>query len=175
MISRFSIFMAMLAGFTSQSTFASQNWQASEAEGLSGSKSANEGEWIDFYAARVPGAKSPDDRDIYSLKRSDVGTGVQVACGWVPNSPRNRLRPHCGASTVWVKGDHSKNRNVRHRTSLTRYGIKCNNWEYSKDQYISYSSSEEIISQWEKVGELRSIVPGSFEERIARVHCKYSQ
>jgi hypothetical protein len=168
-LTSFSISVAALVSFTPQSTFASQNWGKAEVEEFVGSISPSEDEWLDFY---VTGTHSPDAAETYAIKRNKVGTGMEGVCLQRPANTKDTTRGHCGASAVWVKGDHSKNKTVRYRTSLTRYSIKCYRWEYSKDQFLAYNAAGKVISQWEKLGQLRAIVPESFEERIAKAHCK---
>lgn len=160
---------------TPQPTYASQAWASQDVGDTSRSKSIGEDEWVVFYEASLSAANSPNAGESFAIKSNDLSTGVQWFCGRVPNNPKEPRKKHCGSSVVWVKGDHSKNPSVRHRTSLTRYGIMCNDWEYSKDQYIAYSATGDLIAQWEKLGQLRAIIPGSFEERIARAHCKNPQ
>lgn len=168
---RLSLAMTILAVFMPQAGSASQGWEAAEVEEFFGLERTTNGEWVDFFVARIPSAKGDDAEETYAIKRNQVGTGMQPVClkGPVGSSSGN-----C-TSAVWIRGDHRKNRNVRHRTSLTRYGIKCYSWAYSKDQFITYSAAGDVINQWEKVGQLRAIVPGSFEERIARAYCKHPQ
>lgn len=163
-----SIALVALVSFTSQSTFASTNWGAADVEELLGSEGAGEHEWVTIHVTRL----SPIAEDTYAIKRNQVGTGMEGVCGRAAPSARKTLTKHCGASAVWIKGDHSKNSSVRYRTSLTRYGIMCYSWEYSMDQVITYSASGGVINQWEKLGQLRAIVPDSFEESIAKAHCK---
>ena len=169
------VLAAVFCGFIPQPTSASQTSVSPDAVNASGSTNSSEDEWTIFHEIILPATNIPNARDSYAIKRNELGTGLQWACGWVPNNPKNPRKKHCGSSVVWVKGDHSKNPSVRHRTSLTRYGIMCNNWEYSKDQYIAYSATGDVIAQWEKLGQLRAIIPGSFEERIARAHCQNPQ
>lgn len=154
-----SIATAVLLALTSQSAFATTDKSASD-----------DNEWVDFYVAKL----SDDNIDVYSIKRNQLRRGVQNSCGR-PAGDTRPLSPHCGTSTVWIKGEYSKNSNVRYRTSLTRYSVKCNDWEYSKDQYITYSSSGAVVTQWERLGQIRAIIPGSFEERVARAHCANPQ
>lgn len=160
-LTRFSISLAALVSFTPQPSLASQSSGAAEVED----------EWVDFYVAKLSGANSPDAKETYAIKRNAMGTGLEGACGRSSNGPKNIPSKHCGASAVWVKGDHSKNSNVRYRTSLTRYGIKCYSWTYSKDQFLAYNASGGVVTQWEKLGQVRAIVPESFEESIAKAHC----
>ena len=171
----FSITMAALVSFTPQLTFASQDWGKAEVEEFVGSISPSEGEWLDFYVAKLSGTHSPDAAETYAIKRNKVGTGMEGVCLQRPANTKDPTRGHCGASAVWVKGDHSKNNTVRYRTSLTRYSIKCYRWEYSKDQFLAYNAAGKVISQWEKLGQLRAIVPESFEESIARAYCTQLQ
>lgn len=172
-----SIVVVTLASFTPQPTFASQNWGAAEVEKFVGSISPIEDEWVDFSLARPSDTNSPNARDTYAIKRSHLGTGMRVLCLQPKGqtNTRNGLRSNCGAGTVWVKGDHSKNRTVSYRTSLTRYGVNCGGWTYSKDQFLAYNAKGDVINQWEKAGQLRAIVPGSFEENLARAYCKQPQ
>jgi hypothetical protein len=162
---------AVLSSFTPQPTSASQTSVSSGISDTSGSENNSHDEWVVFYEKSLSTPNRLNASDSYAIKRNELRTGFQTACAWVPIDPKNPPKKYCGSSVVWVKGDHSKNPSVQHRTSLTRYGIKCNNWEYSKDQYISYSARGDIIHQWEKLGQLRAIIPGIFEERIARTHC----
>ena len=157
-----SIAMAALVSFTPQSTFASQSWGTAEIED----------EWVDFFGGGLSGTNIPDAGDTYAIKRNVMGTGRGYQCLQGRTNTRSSSNSHCGASAVWVKGDHSKNSNVRYRTSLTRYGIHCSSWTYSKNQFLAYSAKGEVISQWEKAGQVRAIVPESFEESIARAYCK---
>ncbi len=172
LINGMGVLAAVLYCFIPQPTYASQTWMSQDIGDTSGSKRNGEDEWVVFYEASLPVANSPNARESFAIKRNELSTGVQWACGWVPINPKNPRKKHCGSSVVWVKGDHNKNPSVRYRTSLTRYGIMCNNWEYSKDQYIAYDATGAVIAQWEKLGQLRAIIPGSFEERIARAHCR---
>lgn len=160
----YSIVAAVLWALTSQSAIATTDKSV-----------ADDNEWVDIYVSRQQGSKSTVSTDTFAIKRADWGNGVEGFCVRVPTDPKNPPKKHCGASTVWIKGDHSKNSSVRFRTSLTRYSLKCVNWEYSKDQFITYSSSGDVITQWERLGQLRAIIPGSFEERIARAHCANPQ
>jgi len=166
---------AVVCSFIAQPISASQASVSSEVGDASGLRNDIEDEWVAFYEADVSATQSSNAQEVYAIKRNQLGVGYQVACGMVAINPKNPPKNHCGTSTVWIKGDHSKNRNVRHRTSLTRYGIKCVSWEYSKDQHISYSATGVVIQEWDKLGQLRAIVPGSFEERIARAHCRNPQ
>ena len=171
-LTSFSISVAALVSFTPQSTFASQDWGKAEVEQFLVSIGAGKDEWVDFFGGSLSGTNSPDAGDTYAIKRNVMGTGRGYLCVRVRTSSRNSSNSHCGASAVWVKGDHSKNSKVRYRTSLTRYGIHCSGWTYSKDQFLAYSAKGEVISQWEKAGQARAIVPESFEESIARAYCK---
>ncbi len=166
---------AVLSSFTPQATSASQTSVSSGISDAFGSENNSQDEWVVFYENILPVLNRPNASDSYAIKRNELRTGFQTFCSWVPIDPKNPPKKHCGSSAVWVKADHSKNPIVQHRTSLTRYGIKCSSWEYSKDQYVSYSARGDIINQWEKMGQLRAIIPGSFEERIARAHCKNPQ
>lgn len=157
-----SIAMGALVSLTPQSTFASQNWGMAEVEG----------EWVVFFGGGLLGANIPDTGDTYAIKRNVMGSGRGYQCIQGRTNKSSSSNSHCGASAVWVKGDHSKNNKVRYRTSLTRYGIHCSNWTYSKNQFLAYNVKGEVISEWEKLGQVRAIVPGSFEENIARAYCK---
>lgn len=170
-----AVLATALFSFMPQPTSASQTWAPSDTGDVSSSEYNGEDEWVVFYETSLPAAKMRSARESYAIKRNDLRTGVQGACGWVPINPKNTAKKHCGSSAVWIKGDHSQNPNVRYRTSLTLYGIKCYDWEYSKDQFISYSATGDVIQQREKLGQLRAIIPGSFEERVARAHCESSQ
>jgi hypothetical protein len=161
-LTNLSIAVAALASFTPQPTFASQSGGVAEVEN----------EWVDFYVAKLSGTNSPDAEETYAIKRNVMGTGRGIQCLQGRTNTRNSSNGHCGASAVWVKGDHSKNSKVRYRTSLTRYGIHCSGWTYSKDQFLAYNASGGVVTQWEKAGQVRAIVPESFEESIARTFCK---
>jgi hypothetical protein len=160
-LTSFSISVAALASLTPQPSLASQSSGAAEVED----------EWVDFFGGGLSGTNIPDAGDTYAIKRNVLGTGRGSTCLQGRTNTRSSSNSHCGASAVWVKGDHSKNSNVRYRTSLTRYGIHCSSWTYSKNQFLAYSAKGEVISQWEKAGQVRAIVPESFEESIARAYC----
>lgn len=171
----FSMAIAISASFTPQAGSASQGWSAAEVEEFFGSKSTGEDEWVNFHVASLSGTNSSDAKETYAIKRNMMGTGRGILCLKGRTNTRNSSNGHCGASAVWIKGDHSKNSKVRYRTSLTRYGIHCSGWTYSKNQFLAYNAKGEVISEWEKLGEVRAIVPGSFEESIARAYCKHPQ
>ena len=98
--------IAALISFTPHSTFASQNWGTAEVEEFVGSISPSEDEWLDFYVTKLSGTHSPDAAETYAMKRNKVGTGMEGVCLQRPANTKDPTRGHCGASAVWVKGDH---------------------------------------------------------------------
>jgi hypothetical protein len=59
------------------------------------------------------------DKSVYYIKGSDRGSQFQGILfsneGWTGSSPKD----------VWVKGDHSMNRELRYRTSFELYRLSC--------------------------------------------------
>jgi hypothetical protein len=76
-----------------------------------------------------------------------------------------------GSVTVWVRGEHSRDRAVPYRTSLRRITLDCAG-SYQVTAFSSRMPDGSLRDDWDRFGASRKIETGTMPESLESVLCK---
>jgi len=94
------------------------------------------------------------DRDDYSMLIEDI-----------------LARNEWGA-TVWVRGFHKRNPDVKYRTSMARYSFDCKNKAMRTLFFATYDASGNVLSSFDGTGRRETIAPGTVGDDWWEVACR---
>lgn len=75
-----------------------------------------------------------------------------------------------GWVTFWLHGEHSKNPNVRYRTSLWHVRLDCNGG-YAIDANTTFKPDGSVLDNWDGVGSRALIRPGTMYQQLEAQLC----
>jgi hypothetical protein len=76
-----------------------------------------------------------------------------------------------GSITVWVRGEHSRDRTVAYRTSLRRITLDCAG-SYQVTAFSSRMPDGRLRDDWDRFGNSRAVEAGTMLRSLEGVLCK---
>lgn len=95
---------------------------------------------------------------------------LATADGGVHHLVRKDVRREGNNFSVWVNSDHSGDRSVTYRRSLTRFYLYCNG-SYRISALTTYMPDGSVNETWDGYGQIVAIRPGTMAESLERAVC----
>lgn len=76
-----------------------------------------------------------------------------------------------GSITVWVMGEHSRDRSVAFRRSLQRVTVDCSG-SFQVTAFTSYMPDDSVRDAWDRFGDTRPVQSDPLAQSLEKVLCR---